>query len=462
MKHTKIVCTIGPSSESVKMLSAMLAAGMNVARLNFSHGTYENHSMLIKNIRTAAKKAKQPVAILQDLQGPKIRVSKLEQPVSITAGETVVVGKDFGMDFDVSGFVKPGHRILIEDGLLELTVQKVSKGLITCRVETTGVVKSHKGMNLPDTEITARVMTPKDVRDLQFGLEQDVDYVALSFVRDAGDVLALKKLIAKYNPKGNELPLVIAKIELPQAVRNFDEILKVSDGIMVARGDLGVEIPAGEVPVVQKNIIQKCVKAAKPVIVATQMLESMIQNPRPTRAEISDVANAVIDQTDAVMLSGESAYGKYPLEAVTQMAKAIEATERSQYVASKKHMQHETSTSEAVAEAAADLAGLTKARVIVGSTGSGFTAREIAHERPLAAKIVMFSPNPKVSRQMTLLWGVKSFMLPVVKSYDQLVSKMIAAVRTAGLVKPGQRMVLVTGEPLHKKESLDIVEVKTL
>ncbi len=331
MKRTKIVATIGPASEKKSVLSKLIKNGMDIARLNFSHGSYENHAMLMRNIRAVAKQQHKKVTILQDLQGPKIRVAELSKPLTVKKNQTVAIGKDFDLDFDVSTTVKKGERILIEDGLIELKVIKVSKGLIVCKIVTGGVIQSHKGVNLPDSKITFPVITDKDVSDLQFGLKHGVNYVALSFVRDAKDLIALKKLIKKYLPARKKAPLVVTKIERPEAVKNFSKILKQSDMIMVARGDLGVEMPDWDVPIIQKDIIAKCRKAKKPVIVATQMLDSMIRNPRPTRAEVSDVANAVIDRADAVMLSGETATGKYPVEAVIEMRRIIEDTEASPY-----------------------------------------------------------------------------------------------------------------------------------
>ena len=339
MNQTKIICTIGPASEDIRVLTKMAKAGMDIARLNFSHGSYENHAKLIKEIRSVSKKLKKPIAILQDLQGPKIRIAELAKPLTIKKDQQIVIGQDLEMDLDISSSVKKGERILIEDGLMELKIVKVvpakigskSNGKIYCKVKNGGVVKSHKGVNLPDSTITFPIITAKDVEDLKFGLKQGVDSVALSFVRDAKDINKLKKLILKFLPKGKRAPKIIAKIERKEALVNFDKILKATDAVMVARGDLGVEIPDSKVPIIQKDIITKCNMNGKPVIVATQMLDSMIRNPRPTRAEVSDVANAVIDRADAVMLSGETASGKYPVEAVAEMNRIVKVTESSSY-----------------------------------------------------------------------------------------------------------------------------------
>jgi pyruvate kinase len=460
---TKIVCTLGPTSESVKILSEMVEAGMNVARLNFSHGDHENHALLIKNIRQAAQKLGKTVAIVQDLHGPKIRVHQMKQPLDVKIGQEVVIGRDFMLDLDVMRSVKAKQKILIEDGLIELEVQKTVKGKIYCIALSAGKIQSNKGVNLPRTKLKIPILGPKDLEDLKFGLKQDVDYVALSFVRTSADVKRLRDYIDKLTPKNLDKPKIIAKIEKPEAVKNFDSILSVSDAIMVARGDLGVEMAEAQVPIIQKTIIQKCIKAAKPVIVATQMLDSMIRNPRPTRAEVSDVANAVIDQTDCVMLSGETAFGKHPLQAVQQMARIIEVTEKSAFLPNHKHLlDRAMSKSEAIASSVYDLAGSTKAKVIIGATESGFTAREIAHERPPFSNIVMLTPSEKVQRQMCLIWGVQSFLVPEVKSYERLLELMVSTAKTHKLVKKGEKLVIVTGEPLGQKENLNLVEVKTV
>ena len=323
---------MGPASQSVKTLEQMVKAGMNVARLNFSHGDHENHKLLIDNIRRVSAKAGVPIAIIQDLHGPKIRIKDLKAPLLVKIGDKVVINKDFQLDTEVSRSIRANQRILIEDGLIELEVDKVAGKYITCTVLSPGKIQNHKGVNLPRTKLKIPILTERDIADLKFGLKNNVDYVALSFVRNAKDVQNLKKLIVKFNPKNFTAPKIIAKIEKPEAVKNFNAILKKADAVMVARGDLGVEMPESQVPILQKEIIQKCLKSAKPVIVATQMLDSMIRNPRPTRAEVSDVANAVIDQSDAVMLSGESAFGKYPVKTVAEMAKIIEVTEKSHFL----------------------------------------------------------------------------------------------------------------------------------
>ncbi len=463
MKKTKIVCTLGPTSQSVKTLTEMVKAGMNVARLNFSHGDHQNHAMLIKNIRAVAKKLNTTITIIQDLHGPKIRVLEMKEPINVKVGQTVVIGQDFKLDLDVMKSIRPKQRILIEDGLIELEVEKIIKGKIYCIALSAGKIQSHKGVNLPRTKLKIPILGPKDIEDLKFGLLQDVDYVALSFVRTSHDVKNLRQFIEKYNPKNFQKPLIIAKIEKPEAVKNFDSVLKQTDAVMVARGDLGVEMPENRVPIIQKTIIQKCLRASKPVIVATQMLDSMIRNPRPTRAEVSDVANAVIDQADCVMLSGETAFGKFPIKAVAEMARIIETTEKSSFLPVHKHLTDKiVNRIEAVAESVFDLAMHTNAKVIVGATDSGFTAREVAHERPYHQHLVMLTPNIKTMRQINLIWGVQAFLVPEVTNFEDLSEEMMDTIRAKKLARKGERIVVVTGEPLGQKENLNLVEVKTV
>ena len=460
MKRTKIVCTIGPASESPKILEQRIKNGKNVARLNFSHGTYENHLGLMHTIRTVSAKLKTPVAILQDLQGPKVRIGELEKPYPIKKGQTVVLGKDVPLDYDISSSVKPKERILIEDGILELVVKSVKGKEITCSVVTSGEIKSHKGVNLPDSKITFPIFTKKDISDLAFGLQNDVDFVALSFVRNKKDIEQINKYIDKYLPKDKKRPMVVAKIELAEAVEKFDEILAVTDAIMVARGDLGVEVEDSQVPLIQKDIIQKCNRIAKPVIVATQMLDSMIRNPRPTRAEVSDVANAVIDQADAVMLSGESAYGSFPVESVAEMKRIIEATENSPYD-DKPAMPYggrdeDDRKASLIASAVHKLSLGVGAKAIIGTSESGYTARFISRERP-EAQIILMTDRPKVYRQMCLFWGVTPLYIDDLKSLknvEGLLAHFVSQAKRLKLIAKGQKAVLVAGHPLGQRMNL--------
>ncbi len=462
-KKTKIICTLGTASESVKTITEMVKAGMNVVRLNFSHGDHGNHGLLIENIRKVSARLNQPIAIIQDLHGPKIRVADLKNPIKVKVGDTIVIGKDFNLDTEVVKSLKPKQRIFIEDGLIELEVEKILGMRVFCVVLSPGRIQNHKGVNLPRTKLKIPILTERDIADLKFGLKNNVDYVALSFVRNVSDVKKLKTLIQKYNPKKLLVPKIIAKIEKPEAVKNFDSILRESDAIMVARGDLGVEMPESQVPILQKEIIQKCLKAAKPVIVATQMLDSMIRNPRPTRAEVSDVANAVIDQADAVMLSGESAFGKFPVKAVSEMNKIIEVTEKSHFLPKhQKIFAKGVSKAEAVAEGVFELAKNINAKAIVGATDTGFTARLIAHKRPYYRHLVMLTPNEKTHRQMSLIWGVQSFIMPKLKSLELLIQSMLYLVKNKKIVKKKDRVVIITGEPLGQKENMNLVEIKTI
>lgn len=467
LKRTKIVATIGPASQPVPVLTKMINAGMNMARINFSHGTHESNLQSIENVRIASKKLGVPVAILADLQGPKIRVSDIPAAIPIKAGQKIVIGEDFPMDFDITGSIKPGERLLIEDGLIEFKILKVvptkgkAQGKIYCEVINGDAVRPRKSINLPDTHTTFPIMTDKDMADLKFALKQDVDYVALSFVRGPEDVVNLKQLIKKFLPKGFTAPKVIVKIEIPAAVKRFDEILKETDAVMVARGDLGVEIPAAKVPVVQKIMVRKCLQAAKPVIVATQMMDSMIRNPRPTRAEVSDVANAVIDRADAVMLSGESSTGAYPVESVQTMTDIIREVESSEFMAQECLFigEQEESHAAAIAGSACDLAHGMKADAIISVTESGFTARFMSHQRP-HAPVYVLSTNPTVVRQMTLLWGVQPVMKKWYKDPTALLDHAVEEVKRAGFVKKGDRVVVVAGRPTGSR--INIVEVKVV
>lgn len=441
MKYTKIVCTIGPASEKPAMLKKMITAGMNIARLNFSHGTYPSHARLIKNVRSAAKAAGEPVAILQDLQGPRIRIGEVaDAGATLKKGDRVIVVpqshyRPSGVSTllpthfaDLAKAVKPGQHILIADGLIDLRILKVSGPEIHCTVVVPGIVKSHKGINVPGASFVVSSLTPKDREDAVFGVSHSVDYIALSFVRSKADILVLRSLLkrlSKKYPHASRIG-VIAKIERPEAVQNFDGILGAVDGIMVARGDLGIEIPAQKVPLVQKKLIKKCVRAGKPVIVATQMLESMISSRRPTRAEVSDVANAVIDHTDAVMLSGESATGLYPLEAVEIMRETIRETEKSKYNDfTCAHAPQERTISEMLSHAVCDIV-LSKKIKLVCVTGHDRIVRMIARHRP-EVRVIGFSSDATLRQQLNLLYGVTMF--PPQKNVFSFVKKMRLAKR---------------------------------
>jgi len=420
-RRAKIVCTIGPSSNSESMIRELLRVGMDVARLNFSHSTHEEHARVIERLRRAAEKEGRTLAILQDLQGPKIRTGRLKfrTPVMLKPGSHVTITPR-----DVPGTaslistsypnlaqdVAVGARVLLTDGLIELRVKAVRDGDVECEVINGGMLGEHQGINLPGTEVGVPALTEKDEKDLRFGLKHAVDLVAVSFVRRAEDVLVAKRFISA---EGGVTP-VIAKLEKPQAIDRLEEILEVADGVMVARGDLGVEVPPEKVPVMQKHIIRRALEWRKPVITATQMLESMIENPRPTRAEASDVANAVFDGSDAVMLSAETASGRYPREAVTMMGRIIAEAESSpgvDFLQRRRHDGRRLSIAETICESVAHAAHDVEMRAIAVFTETGNTARLISKYRPVAP-IYAFTAFPQVANRLNLLWGVWPIVEP--------------------------------------------------
>jgi len=437
MKNTKIVCTIGPASESVATLTRMMKAGMNVARLNFSHGTYEYHAQLIKNIREAAIRAKQEVSLLQDLQGPRIRVGVVgDAGVVMKEGKEMILvpqkeydGKkanELPFDFpELATAAKAGAHILIADGVMDLLVTSVKSGKIYCKVVVGGTVKSHKGINAPGVNFKTSSLTAKDKKDVVFGLSQGVDYMALSFVRSANDINELQQVISKglKTVKRSHQPGIIAKIEMPQAVEHFDDILEVVDGIMVARGDLGIEMPISKLALVQKDLIIRCREAGKPVIVATQMLESMTSNPRPTRAEATDVANAVCEGTDAVMLSGESAAGHYPVEAVQVMCDIVTEVEHANCGEGDCcGVVYDVSAEEALASAAAELTFDKQIVAIVVAEGSVMMVQMLANARPRVPILVPVEKG-KGAGAYGILRGVRT--VPAVKAWDATLKREV-------------------------------------
>jgi len=466
---------MGPSSQSRKIIKDLLLAGMRGARLNFSHGNYKHHQLLIDNIRQASKNLNIPCAIMQDLQGSKMRTGILWKPIEVAKGEEILLIKtgdedkllkkeDFKIipiQYNLAGKVQKGDTILIDDGLIELAVSQVFCDYVKARVKNSGVVSSNKGVNVPGREMRAPVITAKDKEDLQFGLKASVDAVALSFVESAEDIVYLKRLINQHKPKNQIRPLVIAKIERHTGLKNIDEIINDADGIMVARGDLGLEIPAADVPVVQKEIINKCLVLYKPVIVATQMLDSMIRNPRPTRAEVSDVAGAVIDHADGLMLSGETAFGKYPVESCRTMADVISKIEKSPYDNIKEvPLEERASDEEALAHAAWSLALEIKARAILATTISGKTARMIARFRP-EAPIIVTCQNEPIQRQLLLSWGIVPFILPKLRSVDKLIKAAVGKAKKSRLVHRGDKIVIISGQPAGQTGT-NLVKVHTV
>lgn len=471
-KRTKIVATIGPASGSVEILRNMIKAGMNVARLNFSHGTHENHAELITNIRAAAKEENAVVAIMQDLQGPKIRVAEMpEDGVELKEGETVVFDTSLdtytngavpvGYD-DLHNHVKVGERLLLNDGRVETIVESVEGTKINVKVQNTGVITSHKGINIPDSGLTISALTKKDKEDAAFGVKQGVDIIAFSFVTAAKDVVELRELVDSLDTEDTPIH-IITKIERAIALKNIDEIIKVADGIMVARGDLGIETPAATVPTSQKMLIEKALKAAKPVIVATQMLDSMTDSPRPTRAEVSDVANAVMDHTDAVMLSNESATGKYPVEAVQMLTDIILETEKSDYdvLELPRHESADTAVNDAVSKMSRLLAEQVGAKCILGSSHTGKTARLLSHYRP-EFPVYIASNNERVQAQLQLSWGIQPFLLPICSSVEELRDSSLEYIKDHTYVNAGDTVIVVTGGKIGSPGAVNKLEVTTI
>jgi pyruvate kinase len=470
MPRTKIVCTIGPASRSPDILKEMIKAGMSVARLNFSHGTHAEHAEVIAHLRRLAPELGRPVAILQDLGGPKIRVGAIaagtvtlepgslftltSRPVRGNAREVSVSYPALPRD------VRKRDTLLLGDGAIELRVTRVSTQDIKCRVIIGGPLSSHKGINLPSRSLRLPSLTEKDAKDLTFGLRQKVDYVALSFVRSARDILRAKKLMAA---RKRAVP-IIAKIEKHEALVNIDEIIPLVGSVMVARGDLGVEIPLETVPRVQKWLIRKSNVSGKPVITATQMLRSMVENPRPTRAEVTDVANAVLDGTDAVMLSEETAIGRFPVEAVRMMAKVVEDAEREFPHADwirKWWGKEGKSLSEAVAFSACNLAEEIGAAAIISFTQSGLTARLVSKFRP-ACPILALTPAPETYRRLSLVWGVTPIMATGLKTTDDVIDRAFEAARASGLIKRGQTVVITAGVPLGVSGKTNLIKAEVL
>lgn len=476
MKRTKIIATIGPASEKKSVLRQMAREGMDVARLNFSHGDFASHKRAIKSIREVSRKIRKPIGIMADLQGPRIRTIG-NREVKVKKGETLLVAgrnrrfakksgrqKNIFLDLpEVTKLVKVGNEILVEDGLIKLSVFKKDKKCLHCRAENDGVIKMRKGVNIPGISAKLGALTSQDKEVLDFALSQDADFVAMSFVRNAKEIKDLQQLIRKKISDEKRIPQVVAKIERREAVKNFNEILKVSDAIMVARGDLGIEMPQEELPILQKEMVAKALRAGKPAIVATQMLDSMIRNPRPTRAEVTDVSNAVIDHADAVMLSGETASGKYPVEAVRMMRKIIEKTEESPF----DDLEHgflsdeKMSVSSAIAQSAHELVKDSGAKAIVAASVSGFTARVIARHRSEERLFVMTN-REKTHNQLTLVWGAESFVLPDCRDLDELLDKSIATLKKNKLLKRKDKVVIVAGRPHMKKEHMSLVKVEEI
>jgi len=470
VKKTKIVCTIGPKTESKETLAQLAAAGMNVMRLNFSHGNHEEHGGRIDNMRAVMEETGDKIAILLDTKGPEIRTIKLEggtdvlleagQEFTMTTDRSVVGNKNIvAVTYEgLSEDLREGDTILLDDGLVGLTVIDVEGPDVRCTVNNTGELGENKGVNLPKVSVNLPALSEKDINDLKFGCEQAVDFVAASFIRKADDVREVRRVL---DENGGKKIQIISKIENQEGVDNFDEILELSDGIMVARGDLGVEIPVEEVPFAQKMMIEKCNEAGKAVITATQMLDSMIKNPRPTRAEAGDVANAIIDGTDAVMLSGETAKGSYPVEAVTIMAQIANRTDA---IIPSYDMEFDgtMTVTEAVSKGTVEAAETLDAKVIVSATETGRAARSIRRYFP-TAYILALTNNEQTSRQLALTRGVKAIVEPKIKTIEEFCVAAEARAKELGLVESGDLMVVSCGDEIYKPgttNSFKVVIVK--
>ncbi len=479
-RKAKIVATLGPSSNTINSIKALIEAGINVARLNFSHGTYESHLELINIVRSLSIKKNKPVTILQDLQGPKLRVGDLPpKGVLLKAGEIISMELDINdhkIDFedgkqkkifleipDIIHCLKEGGRILLDDGKLELEIQEIYKHGFNAKVLLGGLLTSNKGVNLPGTSLDVPGFTDKDMQDLDFGIKNGIDAVAISFVRTAGDVFCVKEFINKQSNTNRDVP-VIAKLELPEAVKNLDQILDAADGVMVARGDLAVETSPAEVPIIQKEIIQAANRKAKMVITATQMLDSMIENPRPTRAEASDVANAIFDGTDAVMLSGETASGKYPLESVQMMDAII--TEAENNIEDWGHYYKSTignnqDDAYAISIAARELAHDRQVKAVAVFTKSGRSAFLQSKARP-EVPILAFTPNEATYRLMSMYWGVVPHLVPLSETLKEMIIHVEEALTASGELKIGQKVVLISGFPINEMRSTNLALLHTI
>ena len=473
-KNTKIVCTIGPASESVDTLVQLIEAGMNVARLNFSHGDHDEHLARINNIREASEKTGRRVALLLDTKGPEIRTNNMKdhKPVTLVKGSEVRVSmtevegdeKKFSITYtELINDVEKGSHILIDDGLVDLLVTDIdtANNEIVTEVQNTGIIKDKKGVNVPGVSVQLPGITEKDANDIRFGLENDIDYIAASFVRKPSDVLEIREILEE---TGNESVQIIPKIESQEGVDNLDDILSVSDGLMVARGDLGVEIPAEQVPVVQKDMIRKCNLDGKPVITATQMLDSMQSNPRPTRAEASDVANAIFDGTDAIMLSGETAAGDYPVEAVQTMnriALVSEGRKEAKTDIGSLKPSTEGDMAEAISQSVAYTARSLSVSTIVAATESGHTAKMISKYRP-SAKIIALTFSESQARKLVLAWGVAPFVVEKPASTDEMMSLAGTVAKESGYAQDGDTIIISAGVPVGEKGTTNLMKIQVI
>ncbi len=469
--QTKIIATLGPSTSSKEIMQRLIEEGVDVFRLNFSHSTQAEHLKLIHSIRQLNQELNTNVAILADLQGPKLRIGEIENNridlekgdvVNFVSQKCIGTKKAIYMSYrEFSRDVNPGELMLIDDGKIELEVVETNKkDLVKARVIYGGPLSSRKGVNLPNTKISLPSLTKEDISNAVFAMENDVDWIALSFVRKASDIEDLKKLIEKHGGHAG----VIAKIEKPEALDEIDKIIDITDAVMVARGDLGVEVSFDKVPLIQKKIVEKCIKQAKPVIIATQMMESMINNFTPTRAEANDVANAVLEGADALMLSGETSIGKYPVETILNMQKIIDFTEKQGKPFNKKHQLNQNSSdyyADAICYNATVLSKQTKANSIIAITHSGYTANRLASHRP-EADIFTFTNNDKLLKKLSLVWGVRTFYLPNYERIEEVYYESIKRLKTEKMVKEGDTLVHVASIPLKLRGSTNMIKITRL
>ena len=470
MKKTKIVATIGPASESEEVLRKLFTEGVNVARLNFSHGSHQEHKLKIDRIKKLRREMDLPIGIMLDTKGPEIRLGDIDGEVLLQSGEEfILTNKDLVGDEKIASIsykdlykdVRVGGKILIDDGLVELVVKEIRGEEIITKVENSGLVSSHKGVNVPGANLNLPALTERDIEDIKFGIKEDIDFIAASFVRSREDVLAIRKVLEEERDYTTK---IISKIESQRAVEEIDEIIEVSDGIMVARGDLGVEIETEAVPIVQKEIIKKCNIVGKTVITATQMLDSMIRNPRPTRAETNDVANAVLDGTSAVMLSGETASGKYPLEAVVTMRKILEYTENTidhEEILENRIRDVEKSMTNSIGRSACVIARDLGAEAIITATTSGNTSRAIAKFRP-ETPIIASTPFEKIKNQLSLVWGISPVKVLNFKDTDNLIDASMEIAVAKGFIKSGDLVVLTAGVPAGIAGSTNLLKIESV
>lgn len=466
---TKIVATVGPASNSKEMLRALIKEGVDVFRLNFSHGSHEDHLKVIQFVRELNQELGTNISLLQDLQGPKIRINEMQPNIVIERGQDLTItNRELLGNNEIASTsyktlpkdVKIGDMILVDDGKIELKVREVRDEEVVTEVVYGGPLKSRKGINLPFTKVSAPSLTDKDLKDLEFGIKNDVDWIALSFVRKAADIHSMREILEKNNSKSR----IVAKIEKPEALSNIDDIIAATDAIMVARGDLGVEIWLEEVPMVQKMLIEKCNRQGKPVIVATQMMESMIENPRPTRAETNDVANAVMDGADALMLSAETAAGKYPIEVIRSMVRTISSVEKNPGIYFRFREVDAASpiyVNDSLVLAACKLAKDVGAKAIVGMTSSGYTAFKSSSHRP-NANIFVFTSNNSLINKMNLVWGTRAYHYDKTESTDDTIADVEQILKGEGHVQSGDKFIFLASMPIHERARTNTLKINVV